>query len=76
MAIWSSSGQAEIPLQDKKILERLNQGSGVIINQISFTIPPGPERYFDKRSKFETLNLGEGESRCGFTNNKYARNQL
>jgi hypothetical protein len=54
----------------------LNQGSGVIINQISFTIPPGPERYFDKRSKFETLNLGEGESRCGFTNNKYARNQL
>jgi hypothetical protein len=51
MDFWSSSDQADIPMQNKKIVERLNQGSGVMITQISFTIPPLSERYFDKRFK-------------------------
>jgi hypothetical protein len=32
-AFWSSGGQADIAWQNKKILERLNQSSGVMITK-------------------------------------------
>jgi hypothetical protein len=31
MVFCSSSGPADVPLQNRKIVERLNQGSGVMI---------------------------------------------
>ena len=43
------------PFKIKKIIERLNQSSGVRITQISFIIPPVSERYFDKRSNLLRL---------------------
>jgi hypothetical protein len=59
MALLSSSGQVDRPLQNKKIVERLHQPMGVMIIRRNTTIAPVSERHYYRRSNGKRIIIKE-----------------